>query len=155
MWVSKSVKRIKNNNNLSSYRETLIPLSKFPTSTLATGKRVCSKIWRRCGWSRLKKMTEKKKLGWKPEKNNVLWGHYNIVFIGVPGQGGVIRLNIQLWIQCGKKWRNKWNNNYVWRERTSDKIELCHEIYPNSNRREHHQTEWNNCSENKEKVYII
>ena len=25
---------------MSSYRETLIPLSKFPTSTLATGKRV-------------------------------------------------------------------------------------------------------------------
>ena len=37
-------------------------------------------------------------------------------------------------------------------ERTSDKIELCHESYPNSNRREHHKTEINNCSENKENV---
>ena len=35
---------------------------------------------------------------------------------------------------------------------TSDKIELCHEIYPNSNIRDHHQTEWNNCLENEGKV---
>ena len=41
-------------------------------------------------------MIEKKKLGWKQKKNNVLRAHYNIVFIGVPGQGGVIGLNIQL-----------------------------------------------------------
>ena len=128
--MSNSVKRMKNNNNMS-YGETLIPLSKFPTSRLTTGKRVCSEIWRWCGWSRLKTITEKKKLGWKPEKNNVLWGHYNIVIIGVPSQGGVIRLNIQLWKTMWKK-INNWNNNYVWRERTSDKIELCHEIYPNS-----------------------
>ena len=146
--MSKSVKRMKNNNNMS-YGETLIPLSKFPTSRLTTGKRVCSEIWRWCGWSRLKTITEKKKLGWKPEKNNVLWGHYNIVIIGVPSQGGVIRLNIQLW-KMRKKNRVINETIITCAERTSDKIELRHEIYPNSNGREHHETEWNNYSENEE-----
>ena len=35
---------------------------------------------------------------------------------------------------------------------TSDKIELCPEIYPNSNIRDHHPTEWNNCLENEGKL---